>query len=143
MINFYNEGINFNLKKKTVLRDWIKKVIEGKKRKTGALNFIFCSDEHLLGLNKQYLDHDTYTDIITFDYSKEDGKQPVSGDIFISIDRVKENAEKFSKTFENELHRVIIHGTLHLLGYADKSRVAKAEMTAEEDRCLKQLVMGK
>lgn len=139
MISFHNEDVKFSLKNKAILKEWIKSTIEKKKRKTGDLNFIFCSDEHLLGINKQYLDHDTYTDIITFDYSKEDVKMPVSGDIFISIERVRENAEKFSKTFENELHRVIIHGTLHLLGYADKSKLAKAEMTKQEDLCLKAL----
>jgi len=139
MISFHNEDVKFSLKNKAILKKWIKSTIEKKKRKTGDLNFIFCSDGHLLGINKQYLNHDTYTDIITFDYSKEDPKMPISGDIFISIERVRENAEKFSKTFENELHRVIIHGTLHLLGYADKSKPAKAEMTREEDKCLKAL----
>lgn len=139
MISFHTEDIKFNLKNKTILKKWIGSVIEKKKRKTGELNFIFCSDEHLLGINRQYLNHDTYTDIITFDYSKEDVKQPVSGDIFISIDRVKENAEKFSKPFENELQRVIIHGVLHLLGYKDKNKTAKEEMTKEEDKALKSL----
>lgn len=139
MISFHTEDIRFTLKNKAILKKWVTSVIEKKKRKPGELNFIFCSDEHLLGINKQYLDHDTYTDIITFDYSKEDAKLPVSGDIFISIDRVKENAEKFSKSFENELHRVIIHGTLHLLGYKDKTKSAKEEMTKEEDKSLKML----
>jgi rRNA maturation RNase YbeY len=139
MISFHSEGIKFNLKNKAILKKWISSTIEKKKRKTGELNFIFCSDEHLLGINKQYLDHNTYTDIITFDYSEDDPKQPVSGDVFISIDRVKENAETFSKTFDNELHRVIIHGTLHLLGYKDKTKAAKEEMTKEEDACLKKL----
>lgn len=139
MISFHTEDIKFNLKNKTILKKWIGSVIEKKKRKTGELNFIFCSDEHLLGINRQYLNHDTYTDIITFDYSKEDVKQPVSADIFISIDRVKENAEKFSKPFENELQRVIIHGVLHLLGYKDKNKTAKEEMTKEEDKALKSL----
>jgi len=139
MITFHTEDIKFSLKNKTILKKWISSVIEKKKRKPGDLNFIFCSDEHLLGINRQYLNHDTYTDIITFDYSKEDVKLPVSGDIFISIDRVKENAGKFSKSFENELHRIIIHGTLHLLGYKDKTKAAKQEMTMEEDKCLKLL----
>jgi len=139
MITFHTEDIKFSLKNKTILKKWISAVIEKKKRKPGDLNFIFCSDEHLLGINRQYLNHDTYTDIITFDYSKEDVKLPISGDIFISIDRVKENAGKFSKSFENELHRIIIHGMLHLLGYKDKTRAAKQEMTMEEDKCLKLL----
>ncbi|MDF2437847.1 MAG: rRNA maturation factor [Bacteroidota bacterium] len=141
MISFHTEGIKFSLKNKTILKKWINSVVEKKKRKPGDLNYIFCSDEHLLSINKQYLNHDTYTDIITFDYSKEDVKMPIAGDIFISVDRVQENAKKFGKSFENELHRVIIHGTLHLLGYKDKGKAAKEEMTKEEDRALKQLVI--
>ncbi len=137
MIAFNNQDVKFTLKEKARLKKWIVSTIEKKKRKVGELNFIFCSDEHLLVINKQYLNHDTYTDIITFDYSKEDVNLPISGDVFISIDRVRENAEKFGKTVENELHRVLIHGTLHLLGYADKTKLAKAEMTRQEDLCLK------
>jgi probable rRNA maturation factor len=136
MISFNNEDIKFTLKNKTLLKRWIVSSIEKKKRKTGEIAFVFCSDEHLLAINKQYLNHYTYTDIITFDYSKDDKKLPISGDIFISVDRVKENAIKFSKSFEDELHRVIIHGTLHLLGYTDKSKLTKAEMTKQEDGCL-------
>jgi len=139
MISFNNEDISFILKNKTILKQWINEVIQHKKRKTGAINFIFCSDDFLLDINKKYLDHDTLTDIITFDYSKENPKQAISGDIFISIDRIKENAQKFSKTFENELHRVMIHGVLHLLGYTDKTKLSKAEMTKQEDQCLKVL----
>jgi probable rRNA maturation factor len=139
MINFYTEDIQFVLKNKTRLKQWIKSTIEKKKRKTGDITFIFCSDNYLLDINRHYLNHDTYTDIITFDYSKEDTKKGISGDIFISVDRVKENAEKFSKTLENELHRVIIHGTLHLLDYTDKTKLAKQEMTKQEDLCLKAL----
>lgn len=136
MINFHNQEIEFKLKNKTVLKQWIVKTVLKKKRKAGEINFIFCSDEHLLGINKQYLNHDTYTDIITFDYSKDIPEMPISGDIFISVERVEENAQKFKKTFENELHRVIIHGTLHLLGYKDKTKAAKEEMTKEEDKAL-------
>lgn len=120
-----------------LLKQWITLIIEKKKHKTGELNFIFCSDDYLLTVNKQYLDHDTYTDIITFDYSQKNLN--ISGDIYISIDRVKENALAFSTSFEDELHRILIHGTLHLLGYKDKTKIAKAEMTLQEDLCLKQL----
>lgn len=137
MINLQTENVKFTLKNKTLLKQWIKEVIEKKKRKTGEITFVFCNDNYLLNINKQYLNHDTFTDIITFDYSKEDSKQPISGDIFISIERVKENALKYSKTFENELHRVIIHGVLHLLGYTDKTKIAKEEMTKQENLCLK------
>jgi probable rRNA maturation factor len=138
-ITFSTEDIKFTLKSKTLIKQWVNTIIEKKKRKTGDLAFIFCSDAYLLNINNQFLNHDTFTDIITFDYSKENQLLPISGDVFISIDRVKENAAKFSKSFEDELHRVIIHGTLHLLGYADKTKVAKAEMTKEEDVCLKVL----
>ncbi|MBA3971405.1 MAG: rRNA maturation RNase YbeY [Bacteroidetes bacterium] len=139
MITFHNEAVTFNLKNKTRLKTWITSTIVKKKRKPGDVSFIFCSDEFLLEMNKQYLDHDTYTDIITFDYSKEDPKQAISGEIYVSIDRVKENAEKFSKTFEEELHRVIIHGVLHLLGHSDKTKAAKEEMRKQEDIRLKGL----
>ncbi|MES2591063.1 MAG: rRNA maturation RNase YbeY [Bacteroidota bacterium] len=139
MITFQTEDFKFTLKNKTLLKQWITSVVVKKKRKVGEMTFVFCSDAYLLNINKQYLNHDTYTDIITFDYSKEDSKQPISGDIFISLDRIKENAEKYSKSFENELNRVIIHGTLHLLGYTDKTKISKAEMTTQEDLCLKLL----
>ncbi len=139
MISFHSENIAFNLKNKTILKKWIHLTIEKKKRKTGAITFIFCSDDFLLNINKQYLNHDTFTDIITFDYSKENSGLPISGDIFISIDRVGENAKKFSKSFEEELRRVIIHGVLHLLGYTDKTKKAKEEMTQEESRSLNML----
>ena len=110
-ISFSNEDVGFVLKNKTNLKKWIASTIKKKKRKTGELAFVFCSDERLLSINKQYLNHDTYTDIITFDYSKEDKSIPISGDIFISIDRVKENAKIFSRPLTEEIHRVIIHGT--------------------------------
>lgn len=137
MINFQTESIQFTLKNKTILKEWIRSIIAKKGRKAGEITFIFCSDNYLLNINKQYLHHDTLTDIITFDYSKGDNKQPISGDIFISIERVKENASKYSKTFENELHRVIIHGVLHLLGHTDKTKTAKEKMTRQENTSLK------
>lgn len=140
MIQFQVEEIKFSLKAKTLLKQWIKEVVKSKKRTLGDVNFIFCTDEYLLTINKQYLQHNTYTDIITFDYSKDYPQQPISGDIFISIERVKENAEKFATTFENELHRVIIHGVLHLLGFTDKTKQTKTEMTKQEDLSLKLLM---
>ena len=136
MIHFHTEDIKFVFKNKTEIKQWITSVAKGKKRKVGDLSFVFCSDGFLLRLNKEYLNHDTLTDIITFDYSKDDNQLPISGDIYISIDRIRENAVKFNKSFENELHRVIIHGTLHLLGYADKTKAAKLEMTKQEDIAL-------
>lgn len=139
MIQFHTEDIRFTLKEKTRLKRWITAVIQQKKREVGEINFVFCSDKHLLGMNQQYLNHHTLTDIITFDYSKDNPEMPISGDIFISVERTRENAEKFAKTSENELHRVMIHGVLHLLGFKDKTPVAKAEMTKQEDRSLKLL----
>ncbi|MEO6902349.1 MAG: rRNA maturation RNase YbeY [Bacteroidia bacterium] len=137
MITFCTQDVAFNLKKKTLLKEWMLSVIEKKKRKAGNISFIFCSDAYLLTINKQYLNHATYTDIITFDYSKENTKIPIHGDIFISVERVFENAKTFNKTPENEMHRVLIHGILHLIGYTDKTKIAKAEMTKQENSCLK------
>jgi rRNA maturation RNase YbeY len=139
MITFHTEDIVFTMKNKTRIKKWITQTIELKKRKAGVINFVFCSDSYLLEINKQYLKHDTFTDIITFDYSKEVKNIPLSGDIFISIERIQENAATFSKTAENELHRVIIHGILHLLGYKDKTKDAKEQMTKQENACLRML----
>lgn len=135
-INFYSENIDFEPENKHLIQKWIISVIEETKSSLGSINYIFCSDEYLLKINQQYLDHDTYTDIITFDYSS--GKL-LSGDIFISIDRIKENAIKFRKTFENELHRVMIHGILHLSGLKDKSDEESKIMRSQEDYYLEQL----
>ena len=135
-IQFANNEITFNLKNKTKLKEWIKAVIEKEKLVAGDLSYVFVSDDELLKMNQQFLDHDTYTDIITFDY--REGKT-VNGEIYISIDRVKENAGKFKTTFENELHRVMIHGVLHICGYKDKTKVAKELMRKMEDQSLKKL----
>ena len=136
IVTFHVQDIKFTLKNKTLLKTWIVSTIEKKKREVGNISYVFCSDDHLLNLNKQFLNHDTFTDIITFDYSKNNPQAAISGDIFISIDRIKENASTFSKSFQDELHRVIIHGVLHLLGYQDKTKIAKAEMRKQEDLCL-------
>jgi len=130
-INFFQQEISFTLKDKTAVRKWINKTISAEKHTLAELNFIFCSDNYLLEINKQYLNHDTFTDIITFDNSEKDGV--IFGDIFISIDRIKENAKTFNVALNDELHRVIIHGTLHLLGYPDKKKEEKALMTKKED----------
>jgi rRNA maturation RNase YbeY len=102
------------------------------------LNFIFCSDNYLLSINQNYLKHDTLTDIITFNNSED--KRVIVGDIFISLERIRENAQRFNVTSESELHRVMIHGTLHLLGYADKGKEAKALMTDKENHYLSKRV---
>lgn len=130
-INFFQEDINFTLPNKTAVRNWINNTISAENYSLSELNFIFCSDVYLLEINKQYLNHDTYTDIITFDNSEEEGV--IVGDIFLSIERIKENAQTFKVPFKDELHRVIIHGTLHLLGYPDKKKEEKALMTQKED----------
>jgi len=133
-ISFFTESVNYNLPQKLKVKKWIKATIEKEGFELRELNFIFCSDEYLLGINQQYLNHDTYTDIITFDNSDEE-KQIVS-DIFISIERVKENAKTFKTNDFDELCRIMIHGTLHLLGYKDKGKAAKTLMTQKEDEYL-------
>ena len=130
-ITFHEEDISYKLKNKTAVRKWITDTIVAEGYKLSELTYIFCTDEYLLQINKQYLDHDTYTDIITFDNSEEKGV--IVGDIFISIERIRENAGKFNVTEAHELHRVLIHGALHLLGYKDKSAGDKKKMTLKED----------
>jgi rRNA maturation RNase YbeY len=129
-IHFHQENTNFSLPSEHNTENWIIKAIRKEKKTCGELNFIFCSDEYLLGINQTHLNHDTYTDIITFNYVEGDR---ISGDIFISTDRVKENASKFNIPFLHELHRVIIHGVLHLIGYDDKSTVDAQEIRLKED----------
>ena len=136
-IHFFSEDISFILKQKGRLRPWLNSTIKAESFKLRELNFIFCSDNYLLSINQQYLKHNTFTDIITFDNSDE--KQYIVGDIFISIDRVRENAINFKVPEQDELHRVMIHGTLHLLGYPDKGKEAKALMTAKENYYLQKL----
>lgn len=127
---------NYPLKSRTKIKQWIKQVIEAKGKKTGNITYIFCDDEYLLEVNKQYLQHDYYTDEITFDYVEND---LISGDIFISTDRVRENALAFGSSETEELHRVIIHGALHLLGLKDKSEKEASQMRQAENEALKLL----
>lgn len=134
-LNYYFEEIDeFTFSEKT--NEWIEKIIQSEKKEAGDISFVFCSDHYLLGINKEFLNHDYFTDVITFDYVEGD---KISGDIFISIDRVKENAETFNVTYKNELNRVMIHGILHLLGYKDKSVQEKQLMTQKEDEYLSKL----
>jgi len=130
-IHFFEEDITYKLKQKTAVRIWITETIQAEGFKLKELTYVFCSDSYLLQINQQYLDHDTYTDIVTFDNS--DIAQTIIGDIFISIDRIRENASKFGVAEADELHRVIIHGALHLLGYKDKAPADKKKMTLKED----------
>lgn len=133
-INFFTEDTNYTLKKKTILKNWLKSAVTAEGYLLKELNFILCSDEYLLRINQDYLNHDTYTDVITFDNSEE--LKTIVGDIFISIERIKENAVKFKHPIEHELSRVMIHGTLHLLGYRDKTKGEKLKMTEKEDQYL-------
>ncbi|MET0573761.1 MAG: rRNA maturation RNase YbeY [Pedobacter agri] len=133
-ISFFTESVRYNLPQKLKVKKWIKATIEKEGFELQELNFIFSSDEYLLGINQQYLNHDTYTDIITFDNS--DVEKQIVSDIFISIERVKENAKTFKTNEFDEVCRIMIHGTLHLLGYKDKGKAAKTLMTQKEDEYL-------
>ena len=133
VITFSVQDIGMPVLDEGKVRQWIRAVAAGYGFGVGEINYIFCSDERELEINRQFLGHDYYTDIITFDYSSA-GK--VSGDIFISLDTVRSNAGDVGTTFEDELHRVIIHGVLHLTGQEDKSTEARAEMTRKEDKAL-------
>ena len=133
-IRFFSEDLDFKLPHPRKTTNWIKETILKEKKEQGNLNFIFCSDQYLHSINVQYLNHTTYTDIVTFDTSETKGL--IEGDIFISVERIKENASKFSASFDEELHRVIIHGVLHLIGYSDKGPTKKAAMRRKEDTYL-------
>lgn len=135
-INFFNENeeIVFSLRQPTQVKNWLKEIAKQEGYKIDDLNYIFCTDEFLLKMNEEYLQHDTYTDIITFDLSEDEGG--INGEIYISLERVADNAKKFKTEKEDELHRVIVHGLLHLVGYKDKNHAEKAGMREKEDACL-------
>ena len=133
MIN-YNYLIDFKLTAETTFDSWITETCKTEGFSIHELNYIFCDDAYLLKINQDYLQHDYLTDIITFDYVS--GKN-ISGDLYISIDRIKENAEEYNVSFDNELKRVMIHGVLHLMGYSDKTDAATAEMRAKEEEKIK------
>lgn len=132
-IFFSSVETSFQLSAKNIYKNWIKRIIQESGKKAGDLNFIFCSDEYLLDINQRFLQHFYYTDVITFNDNSGD---KISGDIFISIDRVKENAVNFANSFDDELRRVCIHGVLHLLGYKDKTAKEQSVMRNMEDECL-------
>ena len=136
-IYFFKEDIKFRLNKSAQIESWVKAVIKKEGSKPGDINFIFCSDKFLLDINRRFLNHDYFTDIITFDES-ESGL--TSGEIYISIDRVKDNAQTLNAQFHVELKRVIIHGVLHLLGYKDSTKAQKKEMRLKEDTYLSLLL---
>tara|TARA_B100001939_G_C16608258_1_gene473968 strand:- start:71 stop:490 length:420 start_codon:yes stop_codon:yes gene_type:complete len=127
---YYHSECDFQLKDKQSITKWLKDAISTENKELGEINYIFCDDQYLLKKNQKYLQHDTFTDIITFDYTEENR---LSADIFISIERVKENAITFAVPFETELRRVIIHGVLHLMGYKDKSDKETETMRCKEN----------
>lgn len=133
MISF-NYELDFALENEQAYEDWLSEVITSENKTEGEINYIFCDDDYLLEINQQYLDHDTLTDIISFDYSIGND---LHGDIFISIDRVKENALDFKVSFEEELRRVLVHGVLHYCGYKDKSENDEKLMRQKEDEKMK------
>lgn len=130
MIRYFCEDIKFTYKNKLANNRWLKMVAGSEIRKIGDINVIFCSDNYILDVNMKYLQHDFFTDIITFDYCE--GKV-LSGDLFISVDSVRENSIEFGTDFEEELHRVIVHGVLHLIGYDDHTDEDKKVMRQKED----------
>ena len=132
-ISFHNEGVNTKTPSKRLLKAWIKEFVSNHGKKVGELAFVFCSDEKILEINQNFLQHDYYTDIITFDYSEG---EVISGDIFISVERVLENAASHQVDYNTELLRVLSHGVLHLIGFQDKEEKKKVEMTRNEDLCM-------
>jgi len=135
-IKFHFIETQFAFHQRKALKVFIQKIFLLEGKRAGELSFIFCDDEYLLQINRQFLSHDYYTDIITFDLSED--AESVSGEIYISINRVKENSSTFKSSFTKELHRVIFHGILHLCGYKDKSKAQKSLMRALEDKYLLQ-----
>ena len=130
MIRYFQEDIRFELKQKMLNNRWLKMVAGSEMRRLGAINIIFCSDNYILDVNMKYLQHDYFTDIITFDYCEKD---VLSGDLFISIDSVRENAQFYGTEFADELNRVMVHGLLHLIGYDDHSEADIAVMRQKEN----------
>ena len=136
-ITYYAEGVKFPDIKKRVTNDWIKRVAASYGKKCGEIAYLFCSDEKILSVNNEYLHHDYYTDIITFDYSEND---VINGDIFISVDTVRSNATQYDVSYKQELLRIIIHGILHLCGINDKAEGEREHMTACANEALDMLI---
>ena len=133
-VRFFSENIEFTIPFPQKTIQWIQQTVSAESHELSSLNFIFCDDAYLHSINKQYLQHDDFTDVITFSYAENPHR--IEGDIFISIDRVKENAAAFQTSFNDELHRVMIHGVLHLLGYNDKSESERQIMRKKENSYL-------
>ena len=135
-INFQSEEVSFPLIKKRETVNWIRSVAKTYGKSTGEISYMFCNDEKIIEINRRFLQHDYYTDIITFDYSEG---LVISGDIFISLDTVRSNSQMYNVSFEEELYRVIIHGILHLCGMTDDSATEEKEMREAENRALELL----
>ena len=133
-IHFFDEDVGFKIQEESKIIQWLTLVADKHKHSITTLNYIFCTDEHLLAINREFLDHDYYTDIITFDNAE--GPNVLEADVFISIERVKSNALTQEVLFEQELYRVLIHGVLHLLGYKDKTDEEAHLMRQKEDACI-------
>lgn len=134
-VQFYFLDRNPALKERTRLKLFIEELFTSEKKKLGNLSYIFCSDEHLLTINKDFLKHDYYTDVITFDLSSS--KNEIEGEVYLSVDRIKDNAKQLEVSFKEELHRVIFHGALHLCGYKDKNKTDQVQMRLAENKYLK------
>lgn len=134
-INFFQEEVNFTLKHKRIIRNWLQMISAQSGHQIDTLTYIYCSDNYLLEMNKSYLNHDYFTDIITFD-NRDNEEQSIDADLFISIDRVKDNAKTVGTSFQHELHRVMVHGLLHLLGQNDKTKAQQRAMTKREEASL-------
>lgn len=132
-ISFQTQDIDLVIKEKNKIRLWIVNAIKNEGKKTGDITYIFCTDNYLLQMNQQYLQHDDYTDVITFDYTEGDR---ASGDIFISYERILDNSNILDTKLEDELHRVMIHGIMHLCGYKDKQTDDRKQMTEKENQYL-------
>jgi probable rRNA maturation factor len=133
-IQFFSEDITYTLRKKQAIRQWITETVNQEGKKTGYLNFIFCSDNYLQLFNQFYLHDQALTDVITFNYSESE--EVISGDVYMSLERIRENALKYHISLKDEIHRVMIHGVLHLVGYTDMSREQKKNMHRVEDKYL-------
>ncbi len=137
MISFFSEEIDFELSDQEKISNWLELAIGEHDKELVEISYVFCDDEYLHKINVEYLNHDTYTDIITFDNSESESE--IESDIFVSVERVKENAKEFGVSFEQELHRVLIHGLLHLLGFKDKTEAESIEMRKQEELWLGKL----
>lgn len=136
-VHYYREDCSYNLPRKRLTADWLRRVAEAEGYALGEVNYIFCSSRKLLEMNRQFLGHDYFTDVITFDYSDRKGERTVSGDVFIDVETVADNARLYGSTRLQEMRRVVVHGVLHLCGQKDKTPRSNATMHRKEDKYLK------